>query len=92
MYCFCAYIAVLTPDAHNWELLAYCRLIIWEALCHKGAGWQEYDRTFCCQAAIDTSLLWNVLVPGLQVASLLDNRAYFVACAGSCITALVSAP
>ena len=28
VYCFCAYIAVLTPDARTQELLAYCRLII----------------------------------------------------------------
>ena len=56
VYCFCAYIAVLTPDARTRELLAYCRLIIREALRHRGMGWQEYDRTFRRQAAIDTSL------------------------------------
>ena len=38
-------------------------------------GWQEYDRTFRRQAAIDTSLPWNVLVPGLQAATLLGNRS-----------------
>ena len=56
-------------------MLAYCRLIIWEALCHKGTAWQEYDRTFRRQAAINTSLPWNVLVPGLQEATLLGNRS-----------------
>ena len=40
VYCFCAYIAVLTPDARTRELLAYCRLIIREALRHRGMGWQ----------------------------------------------------
>ena len=74
VYCFCAYIAVLAPDARTRELLAYCRLIIREALRHGGSGWQEYDRTFCWQAAIDSSLPWNVLVPGLQAAMLLGNR------------------
>lgn len=34
VYCFCAYIAVLAPDACTRELLAYCRLIIREALRH----------------------------------------------------------
>ena len=52
VYCFCAYIAVLTQDPCTRELLAYCRLIIWEALRHKGKSWQEYDRTFRRQAAI----------------------------------------
>ena len=52
VYCFCAYIAILTPDARTRELLAYCRLIIREALCHGGMGWQEYDRTFRRQAVI----------------------------------------
>ena len=74
VYCFCAYIAVLAPDARTRELLAYCRLIIREALRHGGSGWQEYDRTFRRQAAIDSSLPWNVLVPGLQAATLLGNR------------------
>ena len=55
VYCFCAYIAVLTPDTCIWELLAYCRLIIREALCYRGTGWQENERTFRRQAAIDTS-------------------------------------
>ena len=75
VYCFCAYIAVLSPDARTRELLAYCRLIIREALRHGGTGWQEYDRTFRRQAAINTSLPWNVLVPGLQAATLLGNRS-----------------
>ena len=75
VYCFCAYIVVLTPDACTRELLAYCRLIIREARRHGGTCWQEYDRTFCCQAAIDTSLPCNVLVPGLQAATLLGNRS-----------------
>ena len=75
LYCFCAYIAVLTPDTHTRELLAYCKLIIREALYHGGMGWQEYDRTFRCQAAIGTSLPWNVLVLGLQAAMLLGNHS-----------------
>ena len=72
---YCAYIAVLTPDTHTRELLAYCKLIIREALYHGGMGWQEYDRTFRCQAAIDTSLPWNVLVLDLQAAMLLGNHS-----------------
>ena len=65
---------MLAPDARTRELLAYCRLIIREALRHEGSGWQEYDRTFRRQAAIDSSLPWNVLVPGLQAATLLGSR------------------
>ena len=46
VYCFAAYMAVLTPDPRTREILAYCSLIIREALRHGGDGWLEYDRTF----------------------------------------------
>ena len=71
MYCFAAYMAVLTTDTRTRELLAYCRLIIREATRHTGNGWQEYDRTFRRQAAIDSSLPWNTLLPGLQATTLI---------------------
>ena len=47
-------------------MLAYCRLIIREALRHGGSGWQEYDRTFWCQVAIDPHLPWHSLHPRPQ--------------------------
>ena len=56
------------------EMLVYCRLIIPEALRHGGDGWLEYDRTFWCQAAVDPSLPWHSLVPGLQAATILNAR------------------
>ena len=71
MYCFAAYMAVQTGDREMREMLAYCRLIIRKALRHGGNGWQEYDRTFRRQAAIDNSIPWNTLQPGLQAATLL---------------------
>ena len=74
LYCFAAYMAVLTTDPRTQDMLAYCRLIIKEALRHGGTGWQEYDRTFRRQAAIDSSLPWNTLVPGLQAATLVGPR------------------
>ena len=40
VYCFAAYMAILTPDPQTCEMLAYCRLIIREALHHRGL---EYD-------------------------------------------------
>ena len=52
----------------------YCRLIIKEALRHGGTGWQEYDRTFRRQAAIDSSLPQNTLIPGLQAATLVGSH------------------
>ena len=69
MYCFSAYMTVRTTDPHTRELLAYCRLIIREALRHGGNGWQEYNHTFCRQAAIDNSLPWNTLLLGLQAST-----------------------
>ena len=74
MYCFAAYVAVRTTDPATRQMLAYARLIIREALHHGGSGWQDYDRCFRQQAAIDRSLPWNVLLPGLQSATILGQR------------------
>ena len=71
---------VCTGNSRTREMLAYCRLIIREALRHGGNGWQEYDCTFRRQADIDTNIPWNTLQPGLQVATLLgfpSNRGTF---------------
>lgn len=75
VYCFAAYMAVRTTDPLTRDMLAYCRLIIREALRHGGSGWQDYDRSFRSQAAIDHSLRWNSLLPGLQAATILGQRA-----------------
>ena len=74
VYCFAAYMAVLTTDPRTRDMLAYRRLIIKEALRHGGTGWQEYDCTFRRQAAINSSLPWNTLLPGLQAATLVGTR------------------
>ena len=78
------------------EMLFYCRLIIPEALRHGGDGWLEYDRTFWCQAAVDPSLPWHSLVPGLQAATILNARpsggGSFARFAASPITQPVSVP
>ena len=49
------------------------RLIIREALHHEGAGWLDYDRAFRQQAAVDPSLRWNTLLPGLQASTMLSH-------------------
>ncbi len=85
MYCFAAYMAVRTSDPQLRGMLAYCRLIIREALRHGGNGWQEYDRTFRRQAAIDPTMAWNVLVPSLQAATLLGNRGTSGTCCTICM-------
>ena len=46
IYCFNAYMAVRTTDAQTWDMLAYSRLLIREALRHRGSGWMEYDCVF----------------------------------------------
>ena len=44
VYCFAAYMAVLTPDPRTCEMLAYCQLIICEALWHGVmAGWSTIE-------------------------------------------------
>ena len=70
-----AYIAVWTQDKAMRDMLAYCRLIIREGLRYGRQGWQEYDRGFRAQAAIDQSLHWNVLLPDLQAATTLGQHA-----------------
>ena len=60
VFCFAAYMVVRTQDEATREMLSYCRRVIREALRHGGQGWQEYDRSFQAQAAIDRSLRWNV--------------------------------
>ena len=75
VYCFTAYMAVRTSDLLTRDMLAYCCLIIQEALHHEGPGWQDYDRSLRTQAAINQSLQWNSLLPGLQAATILGQRA-----------------
>ena len=69
VYCFCAYIAVLTPYACTRELLAYSSGRPCATEERAGKSMTEHF------SAIDTSLPWNVLVPGLQAATLLGNRS-----------------
>ena len=38
-----------------------------------GGGWQEYDRSFRNQAAIDPTLRWNTLLPDLQASTILGH-------------------
>ena len=75
VFCFTAYVAVRTQDPSTRDMLTYCRLIIREALRHGGQGWQDYDRSFQSQAAIDQSLRWNVILPDLQASTILGQRA-----------------
>ena len=74
VFCFIAYMAVRTQDLATRDQLAYCRLIIREALRHGGMGWLDYDRSFRSQAAIDRSMRWNVLLPDLQASTVLGQR------------------
>ena len=72
--CFTTYVAVRTQDSFTRDMLTYCRLVIREALMHGGQGWQEYDRNFRSQAAIDRSLRWSSLLPDLQASTTLGQR------------------
>ena len=72
-YCFLSYMAIRTCDPSTRDQLAYARLIIREALHHGGGGWLDYDRAFHQQAAVDPSLRWNTLLPGLQASTMLGH-------------------
>ena len=73
MYCFLAYVAIRSVDPTTRDMLAYARLIIREAQRHGGSGWRDYDRVFRQQAAIDHSIQWNTLHPGIQAATLVGR-------------------
>ena len=75
IYCFLAYIAIRANDQGVRDMLAYARLMVREAQRHGGSGWLDYDRVFRQQAALDPSLRWNTLHPGIQTATLVGRTA-----------------
>lgn len=48
-------------------------MIIRESKLHGGNSWLDYDRVFRQQAAIDQTLLWSTLHPGIQAATLVGR-------------------
>ena len=74
IYCFLAYLAVKTTDPLTRDQLAYARLIVSQAQRHGGQGWLEYDRLFRRQSALDPSLPWNMIQPGLQATTILGQH------------------
>lgn len=67
------YMAKLTSDPTTSDQLAYARLLIKEAQRHDGLGWLDYDQAFRQQIATDPSIRWNILVPGLQAATIIGH-------------------
>ena len=79
-YCFLAYVALSTSDPETRDRLAYARLIIRESQRHGGTRWLDYDRGFRQQIAIDASLPWNTLHPGLHAATVLAKTSQVQSC------------
>ena len=73
IYCFLTYMAVRTSDQATRDRLVYSRLIVREALRHGGRGWLDYDRLFCQQAALDSSLPWNTLHASLLASTIIGH-------------------
>ena len=77
-----ATLAILLSGVHGclywWSMLAYACLIIREAQRHGGSGWLDYDRVFRQQAALDPSVKWNELHPGIQAATLVGRSSGLV--------------
>ena len=73
IYCFLAYVAIRSPDPHVRDWLAYARLVVREAQRHGGNGFLDYDRVFRQQAALDQTIQWNCLHPGIQAATLVGR-------------------
>ena len=72
IYCFLAYIAIRANDQDVQDMLAYARLMVQR---HGGSSWLYYDRVFCQHGALDPSLRWNTLHPGIQAATLVGHTA-----------------
>lgn len=70
LYCFLAYVAIRSSDPETRDMLAYGRLLIRESQRHGGSGWLAYDKVFRQQAALDSTLRWNSIHPGIQAATL----------------------
>lgn len=73
--CFLTFLAVGTSDPVTRDRLSYAILLLREAMRHGGIGWMDYDRLFRQQAAIDPSLSWNMIHPGLQATTILNQRS-----------------
>ena len=73
LYCYMAYVAIRSTDPLTRGMLAYGRLLIRESQRHGGNGWLDYDRVFRLQVAMDPSLRWNTLHPGIQASTLVTN-------------------
>ena len=72
--CFLTFLAVGTSDPVTRDRLVYAVLLLREAMRHGGTGWMDYDRLFRQQAAINASLVWNAIHPGLQATTILNQR------------------
>ena len=72
--CFLTYVAAGTSDLVMRDRLTYAILLTREAMRHGGQGWLEYDRLFRQQAAINPSLPWNAVHPGLHSTTILRQR------------------
>ena len=81
---FLAYVAVLTADPKTRDLLTYARLVVKKVQHHGGPGWQEYDKIFCQNAALDTTVIGNKVNPSLHAAIVMTYRAGPSHCCGLC--------
>ena len=73
LYCYLAYVAIRSSEPATQDMLAYARLLIRESQRHGGTGWLEYDKVFRQQAALDNTLQWNTLHPGIQASTLMGK-------------------
>ena len=87
LHCFLAYTAIRSTDQATRDQLTYARLLIQEYLRHGGNGWLDYDRVFRQLVAINPSLPWNTLHPGLHTSTILGQRSgtgsFCTLCTGS---------
>ena len=71
--CFLSFLAVVTTDSVLREIGLRHFDDLGVPLQHGGSSWLQYDRLFRKKDAVDHTLPWNVINPGLQAKTTLEQ-------------------
>ena len=72
--CFLLSMAIRTSDPLAREMMVYARVVLGDAQRHGGFGWIDYDRAARQQSAVDSTIPWNTLDPGLHSMFILGQQ------------------
>ena len=55
-------------------------LVLMELQHHPGRVWLEYDKAFQQQAAMDSTLAWNIIHQGIQASTIFNQGSFCTTC------------